>query len=281
MTGAALDKMAGEALVQAMGTVNWQDARDKVARVFARTEPDPSIEKRLNDTRRRLDEAASPDELKQTQAKLAAEWQTRFARLLAGHPGAGTKLRALVKELVGTTTTTPLAIPGSTWETAVQNFIVGRYDRVQAAAQTWLTIMTTLFGVFSTVVVVSGAKTITEVKGGLPWQWGVLAGAAAVFLLAFAATMYGLFASWGGLGAGLQEEPKKRVWQELKDMWWPAPLKLDDIEDLYWQRYRRKYTLDRANLNRKRLHRSRVLGVAAVTCAGGLAFALIVNGFIY
>jgi len=39
-----------------------------------------------------------------------------------------------------------------------------------------------------------------------------------------------------------------------------------------------KNTRDRANRNRQRLHRSRVLGVAAVTCTGLLALALIVIG---
>ena len=54
--------------------------------------------------------------------------------------------------------------------------------------------------------------------------------AAAVFVLAFVATMYGLFASWGGLSAGLKpEQQQKRVWRELKDMWSPVDFELAEM----------------------------------------------------
>jgi len=307
MVFAPLAAMAGTALVQVMVTDDWDGVRLKVARLFGRGTPGREIRQKLDATRQQLP-AASP----QAQAELAAEWQAQFEVLLANHPHAGTELIALVekvvedlKSVIASAGTTPQAIPDSRWQTEMQNFIVGRYDRVQAAAQTWLTIMTTLFGVFSTVVVVSGARTIKEIKGGLPWQIGVAAAGAAVFVLAFVATMYGLFASWGGLGAELtwgpvpdkkrqSEQPKNPVWrkltdiwrvltdiwQELKDMWSPEDLTLPETIDPDWQNYRRKFTVNRANKNRKRLHRSRVLGVAAVTCTGLLALALITNGFI-
>ena len=97
--------------------------------------------------------------------------------------------------------TPPGVVEDDNWKTEMQNFILNRYARVQTAAQTWLTIMTTLFGLFSTVVVVSGAKTISDIQGGLPWRIGVVAGAGAVFVLALAATGEGLLASWGGLGS--------------------------------------------------------------------------------
>jgi hypothetical protein len=63
-------------------------------------------------------------------------------------------------------------------------------------------------------------------------------------------------------------------------MWSPQDLTLAAIADPLWQRYRSEYALKRANRNRRRLHRSRVLGVAAVVVAGLLGFALIANGFI-
>jgi hypothetical protein len=311
MVFAALAARAATALVQAMGTDDWDGVRDEVARLFGRGRPNRPIERRLADTRHQLASASSPVDAERVKAEVTGQWLTRFADLLAEHPEAGTELSALVEQLkpeIATAATTPDAIPDSSWQTEMQNFIVGRYDRVQTAAQYWLTIMTTLFGVFSTVVVVSGAKTISDIHGGLPWQIGVVAGAAAVFLLAFVATMYGLFASWGGLGAdlsaakaaasisatGTPRDPKNRVlrkltriwrklihpWSQLKKMYSPRDLELPDIEDPVWQNYRCKYTLDRANQNRRRLHRSRVLGVAAVTCTGGLALALIANGFI-
>jgi hypothetical protein len=195
----------------------------------------------------------------------------------------------MVIELMKTTrkdppvTTTPDgAVSDEQWQAEMQNFIVGRYGRVQAAAQTWLTIMTTLFGLFSTVVVVSGAKTISEIGGGQPWRIGVVAGAAAVFLLAFAATMYGLRASWGGLGGLMteQDDPKEPSgWSELCSMWRPKDLTVSEVEGADWQKFR-EYTLARANRNHQRLRRSRVLGVMAVASAGLLGFALIFNGFI-
>ncbi len=315
MTFTPLAAMAGAALVQAMVTEDWEGVRLKVAGL-----PDPVIGQKLDADRQQF-AGASTRKLEQTQANLTAQWQTQFKKLLADHPDARTELIGLVekvvedlKPVIASADTTPQAMPDSTWQTEMQNFIVGRYDRVQAAAQTWLTIMTTLFGVFSTVVVVSGARTIHDIHGGLPWRIGLVAGAAAVFVLAFVATMYGLFASWGGLGADLQREPKteadpqpepkteadpqpepkkkgwrklkdiwlelKDIWLELKDMWSPEGLTLPVIMDPDWRNYRDKYTLGLANRNRRRLHRSRVLGVAAVTCTGLLAFALVINGFI-
>ena len=280
---AALAAMAGYALVDAMGTDDWKFVQHRVARLFGRGKPDPAIGQRLNETRQKLT-ATSPGTVEQAQTELAAEWQTRFEGLLANHPDAETELITLVKELVEdlrpSAGTIPQAIPDSTWQTEMRNFIVGRYERVQAAAQTWLTIMTTLFGLFSAVTLIGGPKTITDINGGLPWKIGVVAGAAAVFVLAFVATMYGLFASWGGLWAGLQPDPEKPVWRELKDMWSPEPLTPEEIQHPDWHDYRRYYTLDRANRHRKRLHRSRVLGVTAVAFAGLLGFALIAHGFI-
>jgi len=179
--------------------------------------------------------------------------------------------------------TTGKGVPDARWQTEMQDFIVGRYGRIQAAAQTWLSIMTGLFGLFSTVVVVSGAKTISEIHGGQPWRIGVVVGAVAVFVLAFVATMYGLFASWGGLG-GLkneQDDPKEPPsgWQELRSIWSPTGLTVAEVEDARWPSFR-EYTVIRANRNRKHLHRSRVLGVTSVAAAGLLGLALIANGFI-
>jgi hypothetical protein len=326
-----LAAMAGTALVQAMVTDDCKGVQAEVVRLFERAEPAQLAEigHELDATRQQQQQlaAASPGKLKQAQAVLAGRWQTRFVGLLDHHPEVGTELIALVekvvedlKPVIASAGTTPQTIPDKTWQTEMQTFIVGRYDRVQTAAQTWLTIMTTLFGVFSTVVVVNGAKTIKELKGGLPWQIPVIIGAFAVFALAFAATMYGLFASWGGLGADLigrrmreqvrqpkpdsldRTDPKKRVWRklligiwrelkdipgelkeigrELKDMWSPKPLTSSDVEDARWRNFGEN-TRIRANRNRERLHRSRVLGVFAVTFTGLLAFALILNGFFY
>jgi len=254
-----LASMAGTALVQAMETDNWESVRPKVARLFRRGQRNPAIERRLDETRHQLD-SASPAVAEQVKADVAGQWRTRFADLLAEHSDAWAELRALVDELKPVNASagaTPQAVPDSTWQTEMQTFIVGRYDRVQTAAQTWLTIMTTLFGVFSTVVVVSGGKTISEIQD-LRLRIVVVVVAALVFGLAFAATMYGLFASWGGLGAVLTratekpEKPERQLeeqhvpvltrigrglkdsGQELKDMWRPDPLKPEDVTNAQW-----------------------------------------------
>jgi hypothetical protein len=282
MVDEELAATAANSLVRALVTDWLEGVRARVARLFGHGVPDPATERLLDAALDQLADAAKT-ELAQVQADLAEQWRNHLAKLLADHPQAEPRLAALVEDLkpvIASAGATPQAIPGSAWQAEMQNFIVGRYDRVQAAAQTWLTIMTTLFGVFSAVVVVGGARTISEIHGGLPWRIGAVAGAAAVYVLAFAATIYGLFASWGGLRADLQREEEKSVWRELKDMWSPKKLELAEIKDPHWPDYRRKYALDRANKNRKRLHRSRILGVTAVAFAGLLGFALIANGFI-
>ena len=98
MVLAALAAMAATALVQAIVTDGWEGVRHKVARLFGRGEPDPAIERRLDATRRQL-AAASPAELERAQTAIAAQWQTRFADLLADHPDAEGDLAALVEEL--------------------------------------------------------------------------------------------------------------------------------------------------------------------------------------
>ena len=99
----ALAAMAAAALVQAMVTDGWEGVRHKVARLFGRGQPDVAIERRLDATRDQLT-AASPGELETVQAALAAQWETRFADLLADHPDAEAELAALVKEIRPTVT---------------------------------------------------------------------------------------------------------------------------------------------------------------------------------
>ena len=94
----ALVAMAAAALVQAMVTDGWEGVRHKVARLFGRGQPDVAIERRLDATRAQL-KAATPGDLERVQAALAAQWQTRFADLLADHPDAEAELAALIKEI--------------------------------------------------------------------------------------------------------------------------------------------------------------------------------------
>ena len=94
----ALAAMAAAALVQAVVTDGWEGVRHKVARLFGRGQPDEAIERRLNATRDQLT-AATPGDLEQVRAALAAQWETRFADLLADHPDAEDELAALVKDI--------------------------------------------------------------------------------------------------------------------------------------------------------------------------------------
>jgi hypothetical protein len=93
----ALAAMAA-ALVQAVVTDGWEGVRHKVARLFGRGQPDMAIERRLDATRDQLT-AATPGELETVRAALAAQWEIRFADLLADHPDAEAELAALVKEI--------------------------------------------------------------------------------------------------------------------------------------------------------------------------------------
>jgi len=94
----ALAAMAAAALVQAMVTDGWEGVRHKVARLFGRGQPDVAIERRLDATRDQLT-AAGPGDVETVQASLAAQWETRFADLLADHPDAEAELAALVKDI--------------------------------------------------------------------------------------------------------------------------------------------------------------------------------------
>jgi hypothetical protein len=94
----ALAAMAAAALVQAVVTDGWEGVRHKVARLFGRGQPDVAIERRLDATRDQLT-AATPGDLEQVRAALAAQWETRFTDLLADHPDAEAELAALVKDI--------------------------------------------------------------------------------------------------------------------------------------------------------------------------------------
>ena len=94
----ALAAMAAAALVQAVVTDGWEGVRHKVARLFGRGQPDAVIERRLDATRDQLT-VASPGEVEQVRAALVAQWETRFADLLADHPDAEAELAALIKDI--------------------------------------------------------------------------------------------------------------------------------------------------------------------------------------
>jgi len=105
----ALAAMAAAALVQAMVTDGWEGVRHKVARLFGGGQPDVAIERRLDATRDQLMAATTADVVT-VQAALAAQWETRFADLLADHPDAEADLAALVKDITPAVTAADHAV---------------------------------------------------------------------------------------------------------------------------------------------------------------------------
>jgi hypothetical protein len=95
---AALVALAGNALVAAAVTDAWVEVRGKVARLFGRGRPDPTIERRLDETHAQLASSA-PAELQRAQTAHAARWATRFGDLLADFPDAEAELRGLLAEI--------------------------------------------------------------------------------------------------------------------------------------------------------------------------------------
>jgi hypothetical protein len=89
---------AANALVQAMVADGWEGVRRKVAALFGRGQPDLQTERRLDAAQHELAEAPA-GELASVQQAQAAQWQVRFADLLADHPDAEADLRALVEQI--------------------------------------------------------------------------------------------------------------------------------------------------------------------------------------
>lgn len=95
---AALAALAGNTLVSVAVTDAWEDLRHKIARLFGRGQPDPAIERRLEETRQQL-AGASAAQVGLVRADVAGQWKTRFADLLADNPDAALELDALVREI--------------------------------------------------------------------------------------------------------------------------------------------------------------------------------------
>jgi hypothetical protein len=95
---ASLVALGGNTLVAAAVSDGWEAARDRIARLFGRGQPDPAIERRLDATRDQLS-AASPADVEQVKAETAAAWAVRLNDLLADRPDAAGQLRVLVEEI--------------------------------------------------------------------------------------------------------------------------------------------------------------------------------------
>ncbi|MFF2652706.1 hypothetical protein [Streptomyces sp. NPDC058045] len=95
---AALAASGATTLVGLMVSETWTQARDRVARFFARGGEDGSAEEELRLSRRELmDAQAARDEL--AGADIEAAWRTRLRRVLLADPRAAEELRSLLAEL--------------------------------------------------------------------------------------------------------------------------------------------------------------------------------------
>lgn len=95
----ALAAAGATALVQQMVTESWAQARDRVARFFARGSGDEeALAGELEEARIEV-VAARGAEDEATAADVQAEWRSRLRRRLAADPEAAAELRALLEEL--------------------------------------------------------------------------------------------------------------------------------------------------------------------------------------
>ena len=91
---------AGTTLVTLLTTEAWQRARDGIASLWRRTEPEraEAISAELDISRRDLLVAQAGGDL-ESRSELGAEWQGRIRRLLAAHPEETEALRTLLNDL--------------------------------------------------------------------------------------------------------------------------------------------------------------------------------------
>ncbi|MFH8497848.1 hypothetical protein [Streptomyces coeruleorubidus] len=84
---------AGTALVGAMATDAWQQARSGMVTWWRRTRPEQadSVDADLVLTRERLVDARRADD-SETEQALVAAWQSRFQQLLQSHPSVAVDL---------------------------------------------------------------------------------------------------------------------------------------------------------------------------------------------
>jgi hypothetical protein len=90
---------AASAVVTAMATDGWQQAREAVVRLWRRSRPDhvPAIETDLDETHAEVVAARAAGD-QAAEEGLVADWQRKLRRLLDADPGLGTELRRVLGE---------------------------------------------------------------------------------------------------------------------------------------------------------------------------------------
>ncbi|MET8562267.1 hypothetical protein ABZV75_17325 [Streptomyces flaveolus] len=95
---AALAASGATTLVGLMVSETWSQARERVARFFARGADEGAVDEELRLSEQELVAArAAGDEL--AVADIEAGWRLRLRRALQAHPGAAEELRLLLAEL--------------------------------------------------------------------------------------------------------------------------------------------------------------------------------------
>ena len=123
-----LASLAGNTLVAATVTDEWENAHRRVARLLGRGDPGRTklVKQRLDATRRQLTAAVSAADLQQVQAALAAQWATRLGDLLDEDPGTEADLRSLVREIQA-------LLPAHVVSTASHSIAAGRDVNITAS----------------------------------------------------------------------------------------------------------------------------------------------------
>ena len=94
-----LELAAASAVVTAMATDGWQQARAAVARLWRRSHPDhvPAIETDLDDTHAEVVAARAAGD-RAAEEELVADWQRKLRRLIDADPDLGIELRRVLDE---------------------------------------------------------------------------------------------------------------------------------------------------------------------------------------
>ena len=90
---------AASAVVTAMATDSWQQAREAVLKLWRRSRPDhiPAIETDLEETHAEIIAARTAGD-RAAEEGLVADWQRKLRRLLEADPDLGIELRRVVDE---------------------------------------------------------------------------------------------------------------------------------------------------------------------------------------
>lgn len=91
---------AGTALIGAMATDGWQQARDAAVGLWRRVHPEriPAVEAELEEVRGEVLAARQAGD-QEAEDALAGEWRRRLVRLVAADPGAGAEIGRMLDQV--------------------------------------------------------------------------------------------------------------------------------------------------------------------------------------